>query len=86
MQGKNFLLNAKIQGPSDIGKLVREQRRKSRMTQAETASLCGVGVRFLSNLESGKPSVELGLVLKVLSCLGLEVSIQSRHWSHEEDD
>ena len=63
-----------------IGQLVRAYRKSQSATQAEFAALCGVGVRFISDLENGKPTVELGKVLHVLQCLGLEVSIQARGW------
>ena len=71
----------KILGPEDLGQYVRAQRKAQGATQAEFASLCGVGVRFISELENGKATVELGKVLQVLKCLGLEVGIQPRGWS-----
>jgi len=39
-------------------------------------------VRFISNLENGKPTLELGKVLHVLQCLGLEVAVTPRNWSN----
>ena len=38
----------------------------------------GVGVRFVSELENGKPTLEIEKVLRVLSRLGLEVTITPR--------
>jgi len=76
----------KISGPDVLGQYVRDQRKAQGATQAEFASLCGVGVRFISELENGKPTVELGKVLQVLKCLGLEVSIQPRGWSDPKDN
>lgn len=69
-----------IYSAEEIGKLVRAHRKSQSATQAEFASLCGVGVRFISDLENGKPTMELGKVLHVLHCLGLEVAIQPRGW------
>lgn len=76
----NILPYGKIVLTQDIGTLVRAHRKSQSATQAEFASLCGVGVRFISDLENGKPTMELGKVLHVLQCLGLEVSIQPREW------
>ena len=69
-----------IYSPEEIGKLVRLYRKEQLVTQAELAALCAVGVRFISNLENGKPTVELGKVLHVLKCLGLEVAVTPRSW------
>lgn len=69
-----------ISSAEEIGKLVRAHRKAQSATQAEFASLCGVGVRFISELENGKPTMELGKVLHVLQCLGLELTIQTRGW------
>lgn len=70
----------KIIGTEDLGRCVRAQRKEQGATQAEFASLCGVGIRFISELENGKPTMELGKVMQVLKCLGLEISIQPRGW------
>ena len=74
------LPDGKIDSAEDIGKLVRAHRKAQTSTQAEFASLCGVGVRFISDLENGKPTMELGKVLHVLQCLGLDVAILPRAW------
>ncbi|MGM0593010.1 MAG: helix-turn-helix transcriptional regulator [Pseudomonadota bacterium] len=76
----NMLPFGKVVTVEAIGKLVRAHRKSQAATQTELASLCGVGVRFISDLENGKPTMELGKVLHVLQCLGLEVSIQPRGW------
>ena len=70
--------NITITTPANIGALVRAKRKQDRLTQAETSALCNVGTRFLSELENGKATLELGKVLQVLSCLGLELSISAR--------
>ena len=56
-------------------------RKAQGATQAELASLCGVGVRFISELENGKSTVQLGKLLQVLKCLGLDMTINSRGWN-----
>lgn len=81
---KQTLPNGNITSVEEIGKLVRAHRKSQSATQAEFASLCGVGVRFISDLENGKPTMEIGKVLHVLQCLGLEVSIEPRGWKKNE--
>lgn len=72
--------NGKICSTQDIGSIIRAARKAQGASQADLAALCGVGVRFLSELESGKPTAELGKVLTVIQSLGLELSLQPRGW------
>lgn len=55
---------------TNIGKLIRNTRKQQGFTQKEAAGYLNVGVRFLSELENGKPTVQLGKVLQVLEGLG----------------
>jgi y4mF family transcriptional regulator len=70
----------KVRNPADLGKIVRTKRKQDQLTQADVVALCGVGTRFVSELENGKPTLELGKVLQLLSCLGLEVKVVPRGW------
>jgi len=63
----------------DIGREVRVTRKRLGLRQEEVASLCGVGTRFLSELENGKSTLELGRVIRVLDALGLELILQPRN-------
>lgn len=63
---------------SDIGKVIRAKRKKDGLTQADAAALCGVGTRFLGELERGKPTTQIGKVLRMLQGLGLELQITSK--------
>ncbi len=64
-----------INSAQALGSFVRDKRKKDQLTQIELAELTGVGVRFLSELENGKPSVQLDKVLLVLAGLGLKIGI-----------
>lgn len=68
----------KIGDPEQLGRWVRSKRKALGMDQVRTAGLAGVGVRFLSELERGKPTLELGKVLQVLTRLGLELHLRER--------
>ena len=69
---------APAKDPAGIGKIVRQARKDAGLRQAQAAALCGVGTRFLSDLENGKPTLHLGKVLKVLHGFGLCVSIKRK--------
>jgi HTH-type transcriptional regulator/antitoxin HipB len=68
----------KIRAVSELGAAIRAKRKAIGMRQEELASLAGVGPRFLSEIEHGKTSAEIGKVLQVLRRLGLELSIRPR--------
>lgn len=45
------------------------------MRQDQLAGAAGVGVRFVVELEAGKPTVQLGKTLEVLAALGCSVEV-----------
>ena len=65
-----------IKTVEDIGKLIKETRKKQNLTQVQLAKLTNVGTRFLSDLENGKPTCEVGKILKVLSNLGIKLEVK----------
>ncbi|MDP3543118.1 MAG: helix-turn-helix transcriptional regulator [Elusimicrobiota bacterium] len=67
--------------PADIGRAVLEARKRAGLKQAQAAALCGVGTRFLSDLENGKPTLHLGKVLQVLQGFGLRLIIQRKEFA-----
>ncbi|MDX2259840.1 MAG: helix-turn-helix transcriptional regulator [Hyphomicrobiaceae bacterium] len=62
----------------DIGLLVRSVRKERKLAQQELADHAGVGRRFLSELENGKPTLEIGKVLAVLATCGIELMAHRR--------
>ena len=62
--------------PAEIGHIVRAARRAQGLRQDQLAGAAGVGVRFLSELERGKPTVRLEKVLAVLDALGCRMRIE----------
>ena len=48
------------------------------MTQKEAAYIAGVGVRFLSELENGKPTLEIDKVLNVARLFGIDIEANNR--------
>ena len=56
-----------------LGSLVQQARKSQSLTQAQLAASCGVGVRFILDLEKGKPTCALDKSLKVAQMLGLKL-------------
>lgn len=55
-----------------IGKYIKEERRKSGLTQREFAMRSGLGLRFIRDLEQGKETVRLDKVNQALSMFGMQ--------------
>jgi len=64
-----------VQSADDLGRAIRSQRKADGLTLAEAAGLTNVGIRFLSELENGKPTVRLDKLLRVLSALGIQLHL-----------
>jgi len=62
--------------PAEIGRIVRAARRAQGLRQDQLADAAGVGVRFLSELERGKPTVRLEKMLAVLDALGCTLRVE----------
>lgn len=61
---------------SELATLVRTVRVRHAMTQADLAGLSGTGLRFISELERGKPTVALNKVMAVMAVLGLRIRVE----------
>lgn len=62
----------------DLGTQIRARRRALRLTQQDLSELSGVSVRFLRDLEQGKPTVRLDATMAALDALGLEMKLVLR--------
>ena len=54
-----------------LGALIRARREAMNLRLDDLASAAGVGRRFLHELETGKPSCQLGRALAVAAAVGL---------------
>jgi y4mF family transcriptional regulator len=65
----------KVKSAEELGALIRTERKHLKATQKDVAMACGTGLRFIVDLEKGKPTCEVGKVLRVLRNLGLSIDI-----------
>ncbi len=65
-----------IDTPQTLGLALRAARKALKLTQPQLALAAGVGVRFVVELEAGKPSTRLAHVLRVIDALGGQVHLQ----------
>jgi y4mF family transcriptional regulator len=59
-----------INSPAALGEAARTARKQLGLTQPQLALAAGVGVRFIVELEAGKPTLRLENILRVLHALG----------------
>ncbi|MEO5794142.1 MAG: helix-turn-helix transcriptional regulator [Rhodoferax sp.] len=64
------MTSAPIPSPNALGQATRAARKQLGLTQPQLALAAGVGVRFVVELEAGKPTLRLEHILRVLHALG----------------
>jgi HTH-type transcriptional regulator/antitoxin HipB len=62
----------------DLAAAVRGRRQRLGLSQADVARLAGVSRQWVSEFESGKPTAELRLVIRLLDALQLSLSLDER--------
>jgi HTH-type transcriptional regulator / antitoxin HipB len=61
--------------PQQIGTLVRQTRKRLGVTQRDLALTSGTGMRFIIDLERGKPTCEIGKALTIINTLGIGMTL-----------
>ncbi|GHU12862.1 putative HTH-type transcriptional regulator y4mF [Alphaproteobacteria bacterium] len=64
-----------IKTAKDLGILIKQHRKKMKLSQADFAGICGVGNRFIVDLEAGKPTIQFDKALYVAGNLGLAICV-----------
>ena len=61
----------KLTNAKAFGEAVKKYRKKQKATQIQLAAIANTGVRFIGDLENGKPTVQLDKALRVAKILGI---------------
>ena len=64
-----------IRSSQQLGRTLRVARKQIGLTQPQLALAAGVGVRFIVDLEAGKPTLRLENILRVIDALGGEIRL-----------
>ena len=67
-----------VSTPKEFGAAIRAQRKKLHYTQAALSEFTGFSVSFLSDLENGKETIELGKAMYLANLLGMDLTLQAR--------
>ena len=68
----------KIRSVEELGEAIRTRRKELHYTQAFLAAFTGFSVSFISDVERGKATAEIGKTLQLLMILGLDLSVERR--------
>lgn len=68
----------KIINSVEYGKFLKIRRKELGYTQVDLSDIAGVSVSFISDIERGKPTAELGKVIELSKLLGLDLYLEVR--------
>lgn len=63
-----------LRSPADIGAIIRDRRKALGLDQSALADQIGVGRLWVNQIEKGKPGASVGLVLRALAAVGVELN------------
>lgn len=75
-----------IQSPQQLGNALRAARKQLSLTQPQLALAAGVGLRFIVDLEAGKPTVRLEHVLRVIDALGGAIQLRGLPAANDDSE
>lgn len=67
-----------VRSARDLGLLIKDRRRKLRLSQAALAERIGASRHWVMDVEAGKKTAEVGLVLDALAALGMSCRVRPR--------
>ena len=67
----------------EIGKTIKERRKKLNVNQPTLSGLAGVAVNTVVAIERGEGNPQLTTLMRILDTLGLQVDINSKHLDYE---
>ena len=57
---------------------LKQQRKKSKLTQEELAAKAGIGLRLIREIEQGKATMRMDKVNQVLALFGAELTVNPK--------
>ena len=71
-------MNMNISDSKRFGEALRTRRKELHYTQAFLSEFSGFSVSFISDLERGKETAELGKALFLMNLLGMRLELRAR--------
>lgn len=66
-----------ISDSKQFGQVVRQARKRQGLTQQELALTANTAARFISDLENGKATCQIGKALHVARSLGIRILLEA---------
>jgi y4mF family transcriptional regulator len=67
-----------VQDMQSLGRAIRDRRKELGYTQSFLADYAGISTSFLSELENGKETIQVGKMMYVISLLGMDICVCRR--------
>lgn len=71
-------MNMIINNCEEFGQFIQQRRKELGYTQGYVAEVSGLSASFISNLENGKATAELGKAILLANLLGIDISVEKR--------
>ncbi len=68
----------KINNSIEFGDAIKARRKELGYTQGYISEVTGLSASFISNLENGKPTSEMGKAILLANQLGLDICVEKR--------
>lgn len=68
----------KINNSKKFGEFVKVHRKKLGYTQKQICEVSGISASYISDLENGKATIELGKAILLANLLGIDVELNVR--------
>jgi len=68
----------KVYDTKEFGEMIKKRRKSLGYTQKYLSEFTGYSASFISDLENGKSTIELGRALKIANLLGLDLLLEER--------
>ncbi len=68
----------KVFDANTFGEVIKRQRKKMGYTQKYICEVSGISASYISDLENGKATIELGKAIYLANLLGIDVELTER--------
>ena len=67
-----------------LGKAIQDTRKKKKMKQSDLADITGTSVKFISDIERGKETIQMDKAFVLLRALGLKLYVTPDPFENEK--
>lgn len=67
-----------------LGKAIQDTRKKKKMRQSDLADITGTSVKFISDVERGKETIQMDKAFVLLRALGLKLYVTPHSIENEK--